>query len=60
MRNFQITGRLALQFEAQGFTLFNRTNFNLPERFVDEPTTFGRTFSARAPRQFQLTARFTF
>jgi hypothetical protein len=47
MRKFQITERLALQFEAQGFNLFNRTNFNLPERFVDEPTTFGRIFSAR-------------
>jgi hypothetical protein len=60
MRKFQLTERLALQFEAQGFNLFNRTNFNLPERFVDEPATFGRIFSARAPRQFQLTGRFTF
>jgi hypothetical protein len=60
LRKFQLTERLALQFEGQAFNLFNRTNFNLPERFVDEPATFGRIFSARAPRQFQLTARITF
>ncbi len=60
LRKFQLTDRLALQFEAQAFNLFNRTNFNLPERFVDEPTTFGRILSARPPRQFQLTGRFTF
>jgi hypothetical protein len=60
LRKLQLTERLALQFEGQAFNLFNRTNFNLPERFVDEPATFGRIFSARAPRQFQLTARITF
>lgn len=60
LRKFQLTERLALQFEAQAFNLFNRTNFNLPERFADEPATFGRILSARAPRQFQLTGRFTF
>lgn len=60
MRKFQLTEKLALQFEGQAFNLFNRTNLNLPERYVDEPATFGRILSARAPRQFQLTGRFTF
>jgi hypothetical protein len=51
---------LSLQLEAQAFNLFNRANYNLPEAFVDEPTTFGRIFSARAPRQIQFSARFLF
>ena len=38
----------------------SRANFNLPEHFVDEPTTFGRILSAQAPRQLQLTARLGF
>jgi hypothetical protein len=44
----------------QVFNLFNRTNFDLPEHFADEPATFGRIFSAKAPRQVQLTARVAF
>ncbi len=60
LRKFRLTDRLALQLEAQAFNLFNKTNFNLPEHFADEPSTFGKIFSARAPRQFQLTGRFTF
>ncbi len=59
-RRFQIRERLALQLEAQAFNLTNRTNFNIPERFVDEPASFGRIFSARAPRQAQIAGRFTF
>jgi hypothetical protein len=50
------TVTLALQV----FNLFNRTNFDAPEHFVDEPTTFGRVFSAKAPRQLQLVARIGF
>lgn len=60
LRRFRLTDRVSLQMEGQVFNLFNRTNFNLPERFVDEPASFGRIFSAKAPRQMQLTARFTF
>ncbi|BDC48755.1 hypothetical protein F183_A10710 [Bryobacterales bacterium F-183] len=60
LRRFRLTDRVSLQMEGQIFNVFNRTNFNLPERFVDEPTSFGRIFSARAPRQTQLTARIVF
>ena len=60
LRRFRITDRVSLQMEGQVFNLFNRTNFNLPERYVDEPTSFGQIFSAKAPRQMQLTARFIF
>jgi hypothetical protein len=31
--------------------LLSRGNLDLAERFADEPNTFGRIFSARAPRQ---------
>ncbi len=44
----------------QAFNLFNRTNFDQPEHFVDEPSTFGRIFSAKAPRQVQVSARIAF
>ncbi len=59
-RRFRIRDHLALQLEIQAFNLTNRTNFNIPERFVDEPASFARIFSARAPRQAQIAGRFTF
>ena len=60
-RKFRIwRDALSLQVEAQAFNLFNRTNYNLPEAFVDEPATFGHIFSARAPRQLQFAARVSF
>ena len=52
--------RSGLTIGLQVFNLFNRTNFDMPEHFVDEPTTFGRIFSAKAPRQVQLVARMAF
>jgi len=54
------SSRAKMTFALQVFNLFNRTNFDQPEHFVDEPTTFGRIFSAKAPRQVQLVARFGF
>ena len=35
-------------------------NDDLPEHVADERATFGRIFSAKAPRQVQLTARVAF
>jgi outer membrane receptor protein involved in Fe transport len=59
-RRFDAGGARAITIGLQVFNLFNRTNFDLPEHFADEPTTFGRVFSAKAPRQVQLTARVVF
>ena len=59
-RRFNAGGARAITVGLQVFNLFNRTNFDLPEHFADEPTTFGRVFSAKAPRQVQLTARVAF
>ena len=50
----------ALSVEAQVFNLLNTTNFDLPELYADEPATFGRIFSAKAPRQAQLAVRIGF
>jgi outer membrane receptor protein involved in Fe transport len=59
-RRIPLKGKAALSLEAQVFNLLNRTNFDLPELYVDEPTTFGRIFSAKAPRQVQLAVRVSF
>ena len=59
-KRIEARGRSAVTVGLQVFNLFNQTNFDLPEHFADEPTTFGRIFSAKAPRQVQLTARLGF
>jgi len=44
----------------QAFNALNRTNFNLPDAFVDQPATFGRILSAKSPRQIQMALRLRF
>jgi hypothetical protein len=59
MRRIMLTERLKLTLEAQAFNLLNRTNFNLPQAFADQPD-FGTITSAKAPRQLQFVARFSY
>jgi hypothetical protein len=59
-RRFAVREGVSLTFDAEAFNLFNRANFDLPERFADDPTTFGRIFSAKAPRQIQFALRLSF
>jgi hypothetical protein len=59
-RRFAIHEGASLSFDAEAFNLFNRANFDLPQRIADDPTTFGRIFSAKAPRQIQFALRFAF
>ena len=59
-RIFNLTERYKLSAEVQAFNIFNRANFDLPQNYADNPSTFGRIFSANAPRQLQLAARLTF
>jgi hypothetical protein len=51
------TSEIELRWEI--FNLFNRANFDLPNRVFDTPN-FGRIFSARNPREMQFGLRFAF
>lgn len=59
-RRFQIGGKTSLMAEAQAFNLLNRTNFDLPQHYADDPASFGMIFSAKAPRQAQVSLRVQF
>ena len=59
-RNFILREGVRLTVEAQSFNLFNRVNFSQPDAFADQPLTFGKIFSAGAPRQIQFALRVAF
>jgi outer membrane receptor protein involved in Fe transport len=59
-REIYLRERMSLLLEGQVFNAENRVNFNLPELYADSPNTFGRIFSAKAPRQIQFAARLRF
>jgi hypothetical protein len=59
-RRFAVREGVSLSFDAEAFNLLNRANFDLPQVFADDPRTFGRIFSAKAPRQIQLALRLGF
>ena len=48
-----------LEFRWEIFNLFNRANFDLPNRVFGTPN-FGRIFSAKSPREMQFGLRFAF
>lgn len=56
-RRFRVREGMSMQFDLEGFNLFNRANFDLPQLYVDDPATFVRIFSAQAPRQIQFAMR---
>ncbi len=58
-RQFMLSERWSMTFEAQAFNALNRTNFDLPQLFADQPS-FGQIFSAEPPRQLQFALRFGF
>jgi hypothetical protein len=60
LREIRMGEHKSLSLEGQAFNTLNRANFNLPELYADSPGTFGRIFSAQAPRQIQFAARFRF
>jgi hypothetical protein len=60
VRTFRIRERVTLSAHAEAFNLFNTTQLNEPERYADEPSTFGKIFSAKAPRQIQFALRIRF
>jgi len=52
-------GASQLEFRWEVFNVFNRANFDLPNRIFGSPN-FGRIFSAKSPREMQLGVRLAF
>jgi hypothetical protein len=63
-RRFRITERVGLDVLAEGFNLFNRANFGVPNNTfgsgVAPLTTFGQPTQAFDPRQFQFGLKVSF
>jgi len=63
-RRFHLTDRVGLEVLAEGFNLFNRANFGVPNNTfgpgVTPNATFGQPTQAFDPRQFQLGLKFSF
>jgi hypothetical protein len=59
MKRTQIRERLALQFRAQFFNLFNTANFGLPGAAVGSSTA-GLIGSPRTPRDIQFGLKLEF
>ena len=60
VRTFRVRDRITLSLHAEAFNLMNRTQLDEPERYADEPSTFGKIFSAKAARQVQFALRLNF
>jgi len=75
LKNITITERHRLQFRSEFFNLFNRTNFDFPERICNIPqgstvaagasctsaqSTFGTLSAARDPRILQFALKYIF
>ena len=63
-RRFHLTERLNLELLAEGFNLFNRANFSVPNNNfgtgATPPATFGQPTAAYDPRQIQVGFRLNF
>ena len=58
-KNFDAGGRIGLQFRAEMFNVFNRTNFTNANTTLGNPA-FGRLTTALEPRLIQFGLRATF
>jgi Carboxypeptidase regulatory-like domain len=58
-KTWRLPGASELEFRWEAFNLFNRANFDLPNRIFGNPN-FGRIFSAKNPREMQFGVRFAF
>ena len=52
--------RASISLDAEVFNFLNHTQFNLPEHYADQPSTFGKIFSAKPPRLVQFALRVGF
>jgi hypothetical protein len=58
-KTWRVASTSELEFRWEIFNLFNRANFNLPNRTFGNPN-FGRISSAKNPREMQFGIRFSF
>ena len=58
-KTWRVAGASELEFRWEVFNLFNRANFNLPNRIFGNPN-FGRISSAKNPREMQFGLRLSF
>jgi len=58
-KNILFTESKSLQFRAELFNLFNRSNFRLPNGYISSPT-FGQIQQALSPRLVQFALKFQF
>ena len=58
-KTWALAGASQLEFRWEIFNLFNRANFDLPNRIFGNPN-FGRIFSAKTPREMQFGLRLAF
>ncbi len=58
-KTFELRGSSQLEFRWEIFNLFNRANFDLPNRVFGN-ANFGRIFSAKSPREMQFGLRLSF
>lgn len=58
-KKFQIRESQHVLFRAEVFNAFNHPNFDLPNRFTNT-NSFGKIFSAKAPRQIQFALKYVY
>jgi hypothetical protein len=59
LKHITLADDVRLQLRAETFNLLNRSNFNLPDAYLDSPT-FGRIISADSPRRCQFGVKLIF
>ena len=58
-KTWEVTARTRVELRWETFNLFNRANFDVPNRIFGTPN-FGRIFSAKNPREMQFGLRVSF
>ena len=58
-KRFKVGNKIAIDGIVEVFNVFNRTNFNIPNRIAFTPN-FGRIFSALPARQMQFGVKLAF
>ncbi|MBI5085084.1 MAG: TonB-dependent receptor [Acidobacteria bacterium] len=60
VKRFKIYESHRITFRAEGYNIFNNTNFGNPSVALTTPATFGKISSAINPRIFQMALRYDF